>query len=73
MNGDKRVMEPVRNVEEPEKNIMKVSLTGVDIPMRDMALFMLKWAVASIPAFLIFLSLILLFFYMCVGRFFCPF
>ncbi len=65
-------MEPIMDVEEPEKTITKVSLTKLDIPMRDMALFMVKWAVASIPALLIFLFIAFLFFYIFWGRFFCP-
>lgn len=65
-------MEPIMDVEEPEKTIIKVSLTKLDIPMRDMALFMVKWAVASIPALLIFLFITFLFFYIFWGRFFCP-
>jgi hypothetical protein len=66
-------MKPIMDVEEPEKTITKVSLTKIDIPMRHMVLFMVKWAIASIPAFLIFLFLLLFFFYMFCGRFFCPF
>jgi hypothetical protein len=65
-------MKRIMDVEQPEKNLVKVSVTEIDIPMRCMAVFMVKWAIASIPALLIILFLVLLFFYVFVARFFCP-
>lgn len=40
-----------------EKTYARVVLTGIDIPFRDMVKLLLKIALASIPAFLLFSAL----------------
>ena len=57
---------------EPDKSIIKVSLREIDISMRDIVVFTVKWAIASIPALLIILFVLLLFFYIFMGRYLCP-
>jgi len=37
----------------PQRKEKKMTITGIDIPFLDMLTFMIKWAVASIPAFII--------------------
>jgi len=65
-------MKVIEDDKEPGKSIIRVSLREIDIPMRDMVLFMFKWAIATIPGLLIILFILLLFFHMFVGKYLCP-
>lgn len=65
-------MKLIEDDKEPDKSIIRVSLIDIDISMRDMVVFMFKWAIASIPGLLIILFILLLFFHMFVGKYLCP-